>query len=199
MNENRIYLRLIDSVTGHERLGIYDDSSATVRVTLDLTYRMNAFLRRSDGALIVATSDGQAFISTDQGATFTSLANPPHIRALGERAGIIYAVTDNFLDGYAVARSMDQGVTWQALVRYEQLTGPKHCGNLEAICAVPWQTLQATLRGALDGGNPDAGPPPTNHSGCTQSPSNEGLPWPFSIVGPLIVAIGLLAIRRKPR
>jgi len=199
VNENRIYLRLIDSVTGHERLGIYDDSSATVRVTLDLTYRMNAFLRRSDGALIVATSDGQAFISTDQGATFTSLANPPHIRALGERAGIIYAVTDNFLDGYAVARSMDQGVTWQALVRYEQLTGPKHCGNLEAICAVPWQTLQATLRGALDGGNPDAGPPPTNHSGCTQSPSNEGLPWPFSIVGPLIVAIGLLAIRRKPR
>jgi hypothetical protein len=193
-NENRIYLRLRDAQTGTERLGIYDDSVRTVQISYDLTSRMRAFLRRSDGALIVAAFDGQAFVSTDRGATFTSLANPPHIRALGERAGIIYAVTDNFLDGYAVARSPDQGATWQALVRYEQLTGPKRCGNVEAICAVPWQTLQATLRGA----GTDAGPPPV-HSGCTQGPSNEGLPWSFSIAVPLIVAIGLLAIRRKPR
>ena len=198
-NANLIYLRLIDSVTGRERLGIYDDGVGAVRVSFDLPSPMRAFLRRSsDGALIVASSNGQAFISADQGATFTSLANPPHIRALGERAGIIYAVTDNFLDGYAVARSVDQGVTWQALVRYEQLTGPKHCGNLEATCAVPWQTLQATLRGAQDAGNPDAGPRPAN-SGCTQGPSNEGMPWSFSIAVPLIVAMGLLAIRRKPR
>jgi hypothetical protein len=67
-----------------------------------------------------------------------------------------------------------------------------------ASCFRATQTLQATLRGALDAGNPDAGPRPTN-SGCMQGPSNEGMPWSFSIAVPLIVAMGLLAIRRKPR
>lgn len=195
-NPNWIYLRLMDSVTGRERLGIYDDSIQGLRASFDLPAQMRAFLRRSDGALIVASSDGQAFVSTDQGATFTALANPPHIRALGERGGIIYAVTDNFLDGYAVARSTDRGATWQGLVRYEQLTGIKHCGNLETTCAVPWQTLQNTLRGAQDAGVQDAGPP--TQSGCAQGPSGDGLPWSLSILVPLIVAMGLLAVRRKP-
>ncbi len=178
---------------------------------------MTAFLRRSDGALIVGATRGQAFISTDQGAHFAPWPNAPHLRALGERNGILYAVTDNYLDGYAVGRSINQGATWEGLIRFEQLTGPKSCGDLPTICAGPWQVLRQLLRidGGSDGGvdagtdgGTDAGTdadtdpngPPANPrlSGCTES--GEGVSWSVSAMILAIVAIRFFAGRsRAPR
>ena len=145
---------------------------------------MTAFLRRSDGALIVGATRGQAFISTDQGAHFAPWPNAPHLRALGERNGILYAVTDNYLDGYAVGRSINQGATWEGLIRFEQLTGPKSCGDLPTICAGPWQALRQLLgipdRGS-DGGpmlEPAAGRMP----GATAAPTLGPTPAPTRMV-----------------
>lgn len=216
VNERRVYLRLANSVQGREFLGIYDDDpdpeSSTLRVALNVPARMTAFLRRPDGTIIVGASNGASFVSTDQGATFAPWPQAPHLRALGERNGILYAVADNYVDGYAVGRSLDQGATWEGLFRFQQLTGPKNCGQLATICEGPWQTLRRTLQlplpdagadGGTDAGNPDFdagnGPPPDQpaHSGCGEGPTGEGSSWPFSAMIIAIFAFRLLAIRRK--
>jgi len=192
-NASRVYLRLTDVTNGTESLGIYDDGAGTLRDAYRMPSVMSAFLRRSDGAIIVASRDGSAFISTDNGATFAVWPNAPHLRALGERNGVLYAVADNFVDGFAVARSGDQGATWQPLVRFEQLTGPKSCGDLANICAAPWQRLQNTLGLSP----PDAGSPTPRH-GCGQGPAAEGVSSLATVIL-VMVAIGSLAVRRRGR
>ena len=163
-DEKRVYLRLADaSHVGQEALAIYDDlpqqGTGTMRRVLEyqrIGGPISAFLRRSDGALIVGALNGRAFISTDQGNSFESWPNAPHLRGLGERNGVLFAVADNFVDGYAVGRSND-GETWEGLIRFQELTGPKNCGNLPTICAAAWERLRSTLGipasdGGMDGG-----------------------------------------------
>ena len=70
------------------------------------------------------------------------------------------------------------GATWQGLIRFEQLSGPKACGNLEATCAVPWQTLRTTL--GLP--NADAGMPDKKSSGCSQNATGDAAPWSGPVV-----------------
>jgi hypothetical protein len=195
-NARRLYLRLTDVTTGRESLGIYDDDVGRLQDAYPMPSAMSAFLRRSDGAIIVASRDGSAFISTDQGATFAVWPNAPHLRALGERNGNLYAVADNYVDGFAVGRSRDQGATWQPLIRFEQLTGPKSCGDLPTICAGPWQRLQTTLGLSA----PDAGDaaPSRPRSGCSEGPSAEGVSWSVSAMILAVVAIGFLGVRRRP-
>lgn len=218
VNEHRVYLRLANTIRGTEYLGIYDDDpdpeSSTLRVALNMPSRMTAFLRQQDGTIIVGASNGASFISTDQGATFDPWPHAPHLRALGERNGILYAVADNYVDGYAVGHSRDQGATWEGLFRFQQITGPKNCGQLASICEGPWQTLRRTLGIPLpdagtdagsgtDAGNPDvdggtgSSPEHPAHSGCGEGPAGEGSSWPFSAMIVLIFAFRLLAIRHK--
>jgi hypothetical protein len=132
-------------------------------------------------------------------------------------------VADNYLDGYAVGRSLDQGATWEGLFQFEQLTGPKNCGNLASVCDGPWQTLRRTLGLSLPDGGTDAGtdagteatvdagteagidggtnaPPPEHRarSGCTEGPAGEGNSWSLSAMIWVIIAVRFLAIRRRP-
>jgi hypothetical protein len=109
----------------------------------DMPARMTAFLRRSDGALIVGAANGTSFISTDQGVTFVPWFNPPHLRALGERNGILYAVADNYLDGYA----------W--VVRSTKARPGRACSNSSSSPARRTAVIlhpSATARGRLSAG-----------------------------------------------
>ena len=197
-NANKLYLRLANIATGGESLGIFEASLGTLRIAYSLPAPMSAFLRRSNGQIIVAARDGSAFISADGGATFAAWPNAPHLRALGERNGVLYAVGDNFLDGFAVARSRDQGATWQPLIRFEQLTGPKSCGDLANICAGPWLRLRNTLGLSPDAGAPAAGNDAKPRSGCSQSAVPQGV---FSVSALIlaIVAVRLMAAGRRDR
>jgi photosystem II stability/assembly factor-like uncharacterized protein len=140
----KVYLRLYDN-SAAEQLGIYDDARGSVKIALHVDSRMSAFLRRSDGALIVGTQQSGAFISTDGGRSFAAWPNAPHLRALGERDGSLYAVADNTMDGYAVAISDDDGASWRPLVSFAEIKGPLQCGSIPKRCEIPWQNLLATL------------------------------------------------------
>jgi hypothetical protein len=171
-NAFRLYLRLRDYQTSKESLGISDDGGATARVALQLPGQMSAFLRRSDGALIVGRGEGGALISTDGGASFTEWGTTLRLRALAERANQLYAATDNTLDGFALAESEDQGTTWKPLLRYQDICGPSECGSISSTCAGAWQALKTTLGippGACSSpAAPDAGSGsvPTRRCGC---------------------------------
>ncbi|HMI93981.1 MAG TPA: hypothetical protein VK509_21550 [Polyangiales bacterium] len=144
----RVYLRAYDS-SMKEQLAIFDGATASVEIVFDLPHRMSAFLLRSDGALIVGTREDGGYISTDGGKSFARWRGAPHLRALGERAGRLYAVADDLVDGYALAASDDLGESWQPLLRYADVSGPLACGELPVICEQSWSMVQQRL---------DAGP-----------------------------------------
>src|SRR5258706_13872277 len=104
---------------------------------------MSAFLRRSDGALIVGTQQSGAFISTDGGKSFSAWPNAPHLRALGERDGLLYAVANNAMDGYAVATSADGGAGWRPLGTFAAIKGPLAVGGIPNASQRPWQNRPA--------------------------------------------------------
>jgi hypothetical protein len=206
-DDKRVYLRLRGS-SGADQFGIYDDATASVVKPLQLNNPMTAFLDRSDGALIVEAVNGEAFISMDRGGSFAHWPNDLHLRALGERDGLLYAAAFDSLDGFAVARSDDQGAHWQPLLRFAQITGPMQCGDLPTQCEIPWQMLQQMLAGpapiepVMEN---DAGimarPPPTSAAsktsgGCSATEGANAL-GPSGLVLALVLLL-LLRGRRRP-
>jgi hypothetical protein len=74
--------------------------------------------------------------------TFSPWTGAPHLRALGERDGVLFAVGDNFIDHFALASSADGGATWHKLLTFDQICGPLACPNIQQVCAVPWAALR---------------------------------------------------------
>lgn len=193
-NPDRVFLRVQDGTLA-DKLAIAEDGGATLAVPLVLEGLMTSFLQLSDGALVVGTANEPgAYLSTDGGETFAAWPNAPHLRAIGERDGTLYAVADNFADGFAVARSTDGGDTWEPLLRYVEIAGVLGCGELPSACAADWIRLKE-LFGIDDrdaGPAPDAGPADTNQprgGGCS-----VGGPSPFI---PLWIVFGLAIARRS--
>src|SRR5262249_54273256 len=87
--------------------------------------------------------DMGAWISVDHGMTFNPWPNAPHLRALAERNGVLYAAGDNALDGFALGVSYDQGATWQGLVTFSRICGVLEWPNAQTGCAIPFQWVQA--------------------------------------------------------
>jgi hypothetical protein len=213
----RVYLRAYDS-SARELLAIFDGASSSVEIAFQLPHRMSAFLLRSDGALIVGTREDGGYISKDGGKSFARWRGAPHLRALGERAGLLYAVADDLIDGYALAVSDDRGQSWQPLLRYADVSGPLACGELAVICEQPWQMVQQRLDAgpgegeipnADAGASRDGGAAPRADGGHAREPdsgcdcrlaararSRRQSRWPHAIA---IVALTVVAVRRRRR
>lgn len=180
-----VYFRAISRANGDDdALAITRDGGESIQIAFRLESRMSAFLRRSDGALIVASLD-KSLISTDRGAHFQPWPRAPHLRAIAERDGALYAAGDNFRDFFALAVSRNQGATWEPLVRYDQICGVVDCPSLRATCAAPYRDLigffglSCSLTGERDRGSPSdagpgSGPPPAKKTGCGCSAADAG-------------------------
>jgi len=163
------------------------------------------------GALVDSSTTGALYRSRDGGATFESIAGPPHIRALSQRGGTVYAATDNFGDGYALAVSNDEGATWHAAMAYDQIQAILGCVRSDPQCQARCQALAG--QGAMSPGmiwesavcsaNPPPEPlpePPViaggGGCGCTTAPAASTRA--LVLIGAIAVAIGARR-RRTPR
>jgi photosystem II stability/assembly factor-like uncharacterized protein len=204
----RVYLRL--GSTGKDQLGIYDDTTGEVTVVLSLKASMSAFLRRSDGTLIVASADGKAFLSKQGGTSFTELPNGPHLRGLGERAGKLYAATDTLMDGFAVAVSKNDGGTWTPVLSFDGIEGLRSCGSVPSECAASWTAFQMSLAMPTSSDPEfDAGPvvsssetpkknPRKASSGCTVAEGSSAH-CSAGLAGWLLMVAVLFVVRRTKR
>jgi hypothetical protein len=187
-----VYYRVVG--LDDDQLAISRDGGATVRVALALHGPMTAFLRRADGTLLVGTKIEGAFRSSDGGQTFVPWPEAPHLRSLAERAGTLYAVADDALDGFAVGASSDGGRTWTAKLRFQELCGIRACSAaVTATCQPAWDRL-VTLLGITGCQAAPAVPPlppapPAGH-GCAVAARHPG--------GPLVL-LALLATRAARR
>jgi MYXO-CTERM domain-containing protein len=187
-NPAKLYLRVVRD--SGDALAITEDSGDHLRIALDLTGVISAFLRRANGHLLVATAgSGGGWISTDGGMTFGPWATSAHLRALAERNGTLIAAGDNFADHFAVGTSDDEGATWKPLFRFDQIAGPRRCGPIPQTCELPWENL-VQLFGITSTVGTDAGtstgsttPPHAKGCGCAAEGGDRPLFGALLLVG----------------
>ena len=128
---NKVYLRVRSS---DDAVAVTKfDAAGEAATSTPLTFAagiLSAFVRLDNGHLLAGGVVGLApaeYLSTDGGASFQSLPHPPSLRALSARGNTVYGVADNQVDGYAIGTSVDEGVTWQPLLRYDQITAIDTC------------------------------------------------------------------------
>ena len=172
VDNDRVWLRWLG--TSGDALALATDGGATVAVPLSFdSGALTAFARTAKGTLLVAGTLAGApalFRSTDGGATFAALAAPPHILALAERAGTVYAAVDTAYEPFAEATSIDEGTTWQPGLAFVNVAAIAPClkGICQTDCATRAQqkqwpaavcTTKVLVIHATDAGVIDAGPP----------------------------------------
>ncbi len=215
-NPQKVYFR--SKGASGESLVITSDGGMTTHVAQALPsgYVMSTFLQEADGTLLLAgltlntagspscgnnaqapyssSTAGVAYRSTDGGATWTTWANAPHLRGLGERAGTLYAVADNFADGFAVGQSTDGGKTFTKLLQYVDIQGPLTCDTVASTCGVPWEALQVTF------GIPAGGTKPvtTKKHGCSFATASADA-RDFLFLLPLVAGLAFVRRRRQLR
>jgi uncharacterized membrane protein YgcG len=124
-----------------QSLALTTDGGVTITKPVTINGDFTSFVRLPNGTLLVSakveflTAPG-LFRSRDKGASFEMIPNPPSIRALSQRNGLVYGAADNFGDGYAIGTSADEGTTWQALMSYADVKAISPClkSHCQATC-----------------------------------------------------------------
>ena len=135
--------------------------------------RQTAFLRRGDGTLLAGDAKGDAWRSRDGGARFDPWPIGLHLRALGERAGRLYAATNNLVDPFAVGVS-DDGDHFRGLFHYADTCGWLACPEVASACAPRWSVLVTTLGITGNPGCPRAPHSATDRDGGAAIPPSGG-------------------------
>jgi photosystem II stability/assembly factor-like uncharacterized protein len=111
-----------------------------------------------------------------EGESFSALTLP-NGNACATRVGnVLYGCGSSWLHNWALAKSTDEGTTWQPIFGLAGIQGAHVCAEgtpIQQACPSRWPQMAATLN-ATGNGNPDAGvpdagtppPPPPAKGGC---------------------------------
>ena len=194
-----------------------DDAGASWTKVLDMTDAIRAFLIEPDDTVIagtVAPCQGEAQDAmhgcvkiSRAGGAFEAAGSAPEMACLGQRGdGTLFACGSNWEpDNFALARSTDQGDSWQKVLQFSDIVGPLQCAdgttqhdvcnqqNWDLVC----QTVGAPCPGGDGGGDAGVGGG-GGGGGCCRVGGAE----PGDSVPALIAVVGLLGLsrrRRRPR
>jgi hypothetical protein len=192
-NPNKIFLRVSipSGTTKGDGIALSLDGGATFVSPPPVAVPggvLNAFTRLSTGTLLVAGIDGirnLIFRSTNGGMSFTEI-DSPLVRGLGQRDGVAYAASsDDATDpnGFALAKSTDDGMTFQPILRFADMKAISSC--VKAICASDcetkvnlgvWDESVCTADGPMvDAGTAHVPDASTSDSGTTPMVKGTGL------------------------
>lgn len=159
-NADRVFARALRRVTDEvpERLLLSGDGGETWTSVLELL-EIVGFAISEDGRTVWAGSwDGGLHRSTDGGLTFAALDPSLRIRCLAHRAGELWVCADDFVSGFALARSTDGGETLEPLWSFHDVVLDVGCPAstpVGALCPMFWPDLTNDLQ--LDGAVPPDG------------------------------------------
>ncbi|MDQ3034610.1 MAG: hypothetical protein M3Y87_19530 [Myxococcota bacterium] len=157
---DRVFARAVRRVTDEvpERLLLSEDGGETWTTVLELL-EIVGFAISEDGRTVWAGSwDGGLHRSTDGGLTFTPLDPSLRIRCLAHRAGELWVCADDFVSGFALARSSDGGDTLEPLWSFHDVVPDVGCPastEVGTLCPMYWPDLVYDLQ--LDGAVPPDG------------------------------------------
>ena len=201
-NPQRLFLRVTEAFD--EKIAVSSNGGATFAEPITVDEQFTAFARLASGTILLAGSNDSkpvAWRSTDNGATFQTWPSPPHLRALAERDGKLYAAADNFLDQFALGVSTDQGANFQRLLTFDQVKRVKPCvrefcydlcSNLADLTLWPQQVCgQAPDAGART----DAGTGKLVSKGCSCDAGGQATGRGTGAL--LVFGAALVAVRRR--
>jgi hypothetical protein len=144
IDEKKVYLRLLSGAS--DAIAVTPDGGQTFQTVLTIKGQFNSFLRAGDGALYAGTMDGKLYVQAAGAAGFAT-RTAPHLRCLGQRPGTtrIYACADTVLDGFSLASSEDNGLTFQPVMSFTQLQGPLTCAPVQTNCQAHWERIKGVL------------------------------------------------------
>jgi uncharacterized metal-binding protein len=161
---DRVLLRVAGAAG--EGLAITDDGGVTARLALALDGgNLTGVARLDSGTLVAAAAfndHAALYRSTDDGSSFQPQAGAPHVRGLAARGDLLFAAADDFGDGFALGISNDEGISWQAGMRYDQVTAIDGC--VQALChdsCLSEADLSVWPAAVCDAPAPTPSPPPS--------------------------------------
>ncbi|RKG51217.1 hypothetical protein D7X30_36075 [Corallococcus sp. AB011P] len=138
-----------------------------------------------------------SFFRSQQGGAFSKLTLPTGNACVTRVGDVIYGCGSPWLHDWSLARSTDDGTTWEPLFSLEQIQGSHQCPvgtPVRELCPSRWPQVAETIGAPLypdgvpDAGVPDAGvqpvedagtpsdPKPKPSSGCAAAPAGMLLP-----------------------
>lgn len=163
----------------------------------------------------VSADGGTAWVSTynsffrsQEGGAFSQLPLPTGNACVTRVGEVLYGCGSPWLHDWSLARSQDEGTTWEPLFSLENIQGSHQCPAgtpVRDLCPSRWPQLAETIgaplypdgipdagvpdAGVPDAGVPDAGvtpppedggtKPPPSSSGCAAAPASTLLPLLF--------------------
>jgi hypothetical protein len=185
---DRLYLRVVG--LGFERVAVTADGGATFVTGVELVNgTLSGFVRMPSGTLLVSglenlpggATNGLGWRSNDRGASFVpwTLSPAPHVLGLAERAGVLYLAGKNYSDGWALARSSDEGATITPFASYEDVSGIKPCVQESCAATCAYEVMAAVWTSEV----------------CTPAPPKPGDPGcGCSAARPDGEAVGMLSV-----
>ena len=104
--------------------------------------------------LLVGGLTGGLWRSVDGGQHFEAVANAPQIGCLARLDDGLYACSNPYIDGPALMRSDDAGLSWSAVLCFDTIDGPRTCNgaqSVEAACTEEWPELAKKLQFSNEG------------------------------------------------
>src|SRR5204863_3186252 len=180
--EKTVYLRLLSGPSDSISVTTNGGQSFTQSPILTINGQFSAFLRAGDGALYAGTRDGKLYVQA-AGTSGFATRDGPHFRCLGQRRGAtrIYACADMIVDGYSLATSDDNGITFHPMMSFTQLLGPLTCAPVQTNCEAHWERIQ----GVLGIGSRDAGQG-SSKSGGSHCASAGADVWSWCVLAALL-------------
>ncbi|NBD11946.1 WD40/YVTN/BNR-like repeat-containing protein [Corallococcus silvisoli] len=168
------------SAQGRDSLLKSTDGGATLTPVMDTYERIASVESSEDGRTVWVSTTTRLFRGHDD-EPFVELAEPNGNACSLKRGGSLYACGASWTGGWALARSADEGTTWEPMFRLSDVKGAHQCPATTPVqqrCPALWPQL-AQLFGAPVPGS-DAGvepvtptppgeqPPPKD--GCAAAP-----------------------------
>jgi hypothetical protein len=178
---NRLYLRVVG--LGFERVVMTPDAGATFVTGAEITNGILSGFARMPSGTVLATglvnvgsggaTNGVGYRSTDRGATFQpwTLTPQPHVLGLAERDGILYLAGKNYSDGWALARSSDEGATVTPFASYEDVRRIRPCVQESCAATCAYEVMAAVWSSEVCSATP---PPKPGDPGCGCSAASAG-------------------------
>jgi photosystem II stability/assembly factor-like uncharacterized protein len=206
VDSRRITLRITSGASSPQQfqgLAITTDGGATWTTPLVVSGgSLTGFARSPDGTIlavgtIAPTMDGgtgvpSAFRSDDGGLSFTTQPLSFHPAGLAQRDGTFYVATNDFLDGFALASSIDRGQTWTPRLRFRDIAGTKDC--VRASCQDDCDYLAG-----VNLFPPETCNPPPKKAGCGCGLGTNADPQDSIATASLLLLAGWLVDRRFKR
>jgi uncharacterized protein (TIGR03382 family) len=117
-----------------------------------------------------------------EGEPLSPLPLPTGNACVTRVGSVLYACGSTWLHEWALARSSDEGTSWEPLFRLREVQGVHQCPAGTPVreqCSRYWPQLAEQLGAPLTPGQPDAGAPegesPPKSDGCGAAAGNAGM------------------------